>query len=468
MRNWSRAIQVLCAAVAALAFSLVAPFAAVGASLHPTLLAKASYGSTPVGFARTPDGVLHVVVDQNINWQDSYSGIAAVSISAAGHVGPSVQALNWGGQSSQGIPGLTVMPGGALEATWGGYPFGSDGPWGISSTNGGATWSSPTNIGSGSMGFGDSHVGVAVSNGTPVLVAGCCGGIVIQRGFGSGAPTYQLTNSTDGCAGNTDVAADAATGAAITSWDSCDGTGGQWLQQVAPSTGAAVKLATPTQYGSGVPSIIAARDTGAGVFAAYPTNYGNTTHIALYRYGGGSTSVGSAKHMHADVWGIATGNDGRLWVMWYGQNTKTGKFEIAVTRSNNADNAFEPIQVFNLTYSFLFWLSGDGRIGPLDMLISGTPSTSGAAGGIYYARVMPVLSASVSAADLGGGKFKLKAHVTDAGDAVSTATVSAKGAHKATNGSGRAKLDVSGHSGEHVTVTISAPGYRPLHKAITL
>jgi hypothetical protein len=469
MRNRSRTTQLLCALVGALTLFLVAPLAASAATLHTTQLATAGYGSTPVGFARSADGVLHVVVTQNTNWGDSYSGIAALSISPSGHVGPPVQALNWGGQSAQGNAGLAVMPSGALEATWGGYPFGSDGPWGISSTNGGATWSPPANIGSGSMQFGDSHVPLAVSNGTPVLVAGCCGNIVVQQGFGPGSPTYQLTNSTDGCAGNTDTAVDAATGAAVVSWDSCDGTGGLWLQQVAPSPGAAVKEPVPTQYGSGVTPIVAGRDTGPGVFAAYPANYANTTQMRLLRYGGGSVAVGSAKHMHANAWGVATGPAGRIWVMWWGQNTKTGKFELAATRSNKADTRFEPIQVFGpMNWSFLFSLAGDGRLGPLDLLIGGNPTGSQAASGFYYARIPAVLSASVSAAALGSGKFKLKAHVTDAGDPVSGATVAAKGSSKSTNGSGDAKLTISGHSGENVTVTITAPGYRALHETVTL
>jgi hypothetical protein len=469
MKDRARTIQLICAVVGALALSLMAPLAAAGTTLRTRQIATAGYGATPVGFARTPDGVLHVVVTQNTNWGDSYSGIAALSISPSGRVGPPVQALNWNGQSAQGNPGLAVMPSGALEATWGGYPFGSDGPWGISSTNGGATWSAPTNIGSGSMGFGDSHVPLAVSNGTPVLVAGCCGGIVIQQGFGAGSPTSQLTNTADGCAGNTNAAVDAATGAAVAGWDSCDGSGGLWFQQVAPSTGAAQKAPVPSQYGSGVPLIVAGRDSGPGVFAAYPANYANTTRIRLLRYGGGSVAVGSAKHVHADEWGVATGPAGRMWVMWWGQNTKTGKFVLAATRSNKADTRFEPIQIFGpMNWSFLFTLAGDGRLGPLDLLVGGNPNGSEAESGFYYARIVPVLSASVSASNLGGGKFKLKARVTDAGDGVSGATVSAKGSKKSTNGTGHAKLTISGRPGEQVTVTISDGGYQTLKKTITL
>lgn len=468
MRDGSRTLQLLCSLVAALALSLITPLAAAGATLHPTLLAEAGYGTTPIGFARTANGVLHVVIDSNVNWGDSYSGIAARSISPSGHVGPAVQALNWNGQSAQGIPGLAVLPSGGLQATWGGYPFGPNGPWGISSSDGGATWSPPANVGSGVDAFGDSTATLAVSNGTPVIASGCCGGIVIQQGFGPGAHTYQLTNSTDNVASIPDLAVDAATGNVVAGWGSNAGPGGLWLQQVAPSAGPAVKMAVPSQYGTGIPPTVAGRDTSAGVFAAYPANYANTTHMRLLRYGAGSISVGSVKHLHTNVWGVATANHGRLWVMWWGQNTKTGKQEVAVTRSNNADNAFEPIQVFGLSYSFLFTLTGDGRMGPLDLLISGTPARNGAIGGIYYARFMPVLSASVSVADLGAGKFKLKAHVTDAGDPVSGATVSAKGSHKSTNGTGHAKLTISGRSGQLVTVTISDSGYQTLKETITL
>lgn len=469
MRNLSRPIRLLSASVGALAISLLAPLAAVGAILHTKQLATAGYGATPVGFARTADGVLHVVVTQNRDWGDAYSGIAAVSISGSGHVGPQVQALNWNGQAAQGAAGLAVMPSGALEATWGGYPFGPNGPWGIFSVNGGASWSPPANIGSGAMAFGDSHVAVVVSKGTPVLAAGCCGNIVIQQGFGPGSPTYQITNSADGCAGNTDAAVDAATGAAVVSWDSCDGPGGLWLQQVAPALGVPQKTPVPKRYGAGIPLIVAGRDTGPGVFAAYPANYANTTKIRLLRYGGGSVAVGSVKHVHADNWGAATGPAGRIWVMWWGQNTKTGKFELAATRSNKAATRFEPIQVFGpMNWSFLFSLAGDGRLGPLDLLIGGNPTGAQAPSGFYYARILAALSASVSAVNLGSGKFKLKALVTDAGDAVAGATVSADKIHKSTNGTGHADLLVSGHPGQSVTVTITDPGYNTLQESLTL
>ncbi len=450
--------------------ALVAPNGAVGAGLHPKLLAKVGYGTTPIGFARSADGRLHVAFETNTSWGDAASGVGALAISPSGNVGAQVQALAWNGVTSgspNGIPGLAVMPSGALQAVFGGSPSGVDGPWGITSTDGGATWSAPANIGSGSMAFGDSNLTLQVSNSTPVLTAGCCGNVVIQQGFGAGSPTYQLTNAGDDAAGNTASAVDAKTGAVVASWDSNAGSGGIWLQQAAPTVGAAQKAPIPSQYGTGPPLILAGRDAGPGVFAAYAADFGPTTHVRLLRYGGGSVAVGSVKGLHAAVSSAATSLDGRLWVVWAGEINGHGI--TAFTRSNKAVTRFEPIQTDRFTWADLFTLSGDGRLGPLDLLMSGTPDTKGPlVEGIYYARLLPELSATIAATSVGGGKFKLTAKVTDAGDAVSLATVSAKGQSKTTSAIGSAKLTISGSAGDDVTVTITHPGYRSLKMSVKL
>src|ERR1700760_756997 len=411
-----------CIAALGLTIALLGPGAAVGAALHPKLLAKVGYGTVPIGFARSADGRLHVAFETNTSWGDAASGVGAVAISPSGHVGPQVQALAWTGLTSgspNGVPGLAVVPSGALQAVFGGSPSNGDGPWGIPSTDGGATWSAPANIGSGSMAFGDSNLTLQVSSGTPVLTAGCCGNIVIQQGFGTGSPTFQLTNAGDDAAGNTASAVDAKTGAVIASWDSNAGSGGIWLQQASPTPGAAQKAPIPSQYGTGAPLMLAGRDTGPGVFAAYPSDFAPTTHIRLLPSGGGSVAVGSVKGLHAAVSSVATSLDGRIWVAWAGEIN--GKGITAFTRSNKAVTRFEPIQTGRFTWAQLFTLSGDGRLGPLDLLMSGTPDvkTGPLVEGIYYARLLPELSATVASTSLGKGKFKLKAKVTDAGDAVS-------------------------------------------------
>ncbi len=454
-----------------LALALVAPGGAIAAALHPTLLAKVGYGTAPIGFARSADGRLHVAFATNLNWGDAASGVGTVAISPSGHAGPQVQALAWSGVTSgspSGIPGLAVMSSGALQAVFGGSPSGVDGPWGITSTDGGATWAAPANIGSGMMAFGDSNLTLQVSGGAPVLTAGCCGNIVIQRGFGPGSPTYQLTNAGDDAAGNTNSAVDAKTGAVVASWDSNAGSGGIWLQQAAPTVGAAQKAPIPTQYGTGAPLILAGRDVGPGVFAAYPADFGPSTHVRLLRYGGGSVAVGSLKGLHAAVSSAATSLDGRIWVAWAGEINGHGI--TAFTRSNKAVTRFEPIQTRSFTWADLFTLSGDGRLGPLDLLISGTPDVKKGplVEGIYYARLLPELSATSTATPLGGGTFKLTVKVTDAGDAVSSAKVSAKGQSKTTSATGSAKLTIKGSAGDHVSVTITHPGYRSLTVSVKL
>jgi len=456
------------ASLAAVAIALAGAAPSGAANLHPHLLTVAGYGSAPIGFARSADGRLHVAFETNTSWGNSASGVGTLAISPSGSVEPTVQALSWtssSGGSPNGIPGLAVLPSGALEATFGGSPTGVDGPWGISSTDGGATWSAPVNIGSGSMSFGDSNVGIAVSNGTPVLAAGCCGNIVIQQGLGAATPTSQLTDSSDDASGNTNIALDAATGAVVTSWDSNAGAGGLWMQQAAPSVGAAQKAPVPSQYGTGTPLIIAGRDSGAGVFAGYPADTGPTTHMRLLRYGGGSVAVGSVKDLRTADWGVATGLGGRIWVMWYGQ--LNGKGALALTRSNKAVTRFEPIQVFRYDPTSLFTMTGDGRLGPLDLLLSAI-SGGKAVNGLYFVRELPVLSATVAVATLTKTKFKLKVVVTDAGDAVAGATVSAKGKSTKTNASGVATLTVTGATGAHVAVTITAPTYRSLGIAAAL
>src|ERR1700742_1148828 len=97
--------------------ALLAPAGAMGAALHPKLLAKLGYGTVPVGFARSADGRLHVAFETNTSWGDAASGVGAVAISPSGSVGPQVQALAWSGLTSgspNGVPGLAVMPNGAL------------------------------------------------------------------------------------------------------------------------------------------------------------------------------------------------------------------------------------------------------------------------------------------------------------------------------------------------------------------
>jgi hypothetical protein len=297
---------------------------------------------------------------------------------------------------------------------------------------------------------------------TPVLMLPQAGNLVVQRGIGSGAPTAVVTGSADGSMTDADVAVDAASGAVVAGWQSVAHDPKLFLQSVAPTAGAA--SAVPGQSRTAI--VLAGRDGGTGVFGAYTSD---GKHVRLLRYGGGSVAVGSRTGTSAKVLGVATGIDGRIWVMW-GDDSGGG---IAVTRSNKAVTRFEPIQAVDSDAFSLYRISGDGRLGPLDLLVDQTPNTKGAAApaGLYYARVLPILSATASTTAVKNKQGTVDAHkltvkVTDAGDPVSSASVSANGQQKKTSPQGIATLTLPGSAPSSVTITVTSPGYHLLTQAV--
>jgi hypothetical protein len=364
------------------------------------------------------------------------------------------------------LPGLLALPGGELEAIFGAIaPEGSqDGLWGITSSDGGTTWSAPASVGSGILEAQAYNASITAElfGTTPVLTVPQAGNLVIQQGFGVNSPTYQATDSTDGFATVPDSAADAGTGVVVASWVSLVNPGGGYLQAVAPSAGTAQLMPGLSRNFQA----IAGRDTGPGVFAPYTTD---DRHVRLLRYGGGTEAVGVLGSVTPAVMGAATGTDGRMWVIWGGDNGR-----LAVTRSNKAVTRWEPIQHLAAPILTLDRLSGDGRLGPLDLLLDGVGDTAPLLPtAVYHARVLPVLSAAVTVQNVKNKQGKVTGHklaitVVDAGDAVSGATVTVKGHIKKTNVHGVAKLTLASPLGGAITVTVTAPTYQVLTKTAKL
>ena len=460
-RSW---VAILLAIVAALAIT-----GTVSASPTPKFTRLSTVGVGPMpsyGMVRTPDGMLHLVYQTTPGGVAAPNGLAAMSISPAGSVGPQVAALQ-GWQA--GRPGLIALPNGTLEAV-----FGATSPaptlfssiFAITSSDGGATWSAPVNVKGGgpleSLVYG-SDLTAQMFGSTPLLTLPQAGGLVIQRGLALGSPAQLITDNTDNSAGDVNTAVDAGSGDVVASWQSLAGNGGTYIETAAPNVGAAQLV--PGQPRNQL--VIAGRDTGPGIFAAYtPDN----THVRLARFGGFSSAVGSVAGVPASTLGVATGLDGRIWVMW---GSDSGG--LAVTRSNKAVTKFEPIQHLDYIPSSLYRLAGDGRLGPLDLLVDEIPpAKSGPVPptGTFYARVLPELSASFStnAVKNTQGKviaYKLDVGVTDAGDFVAGATVSVGGHTTQTNSIGIAKFTLPATSGS-ITVTITKAGYQKLTKTIQI
>lgn len=417
------------------------------------------------GMQRSADGRLHLIFQTTAPGSSAPNGLATRSISAAGTLGPQTQALSgW----STARPGLLALPNGTLEAVFGATsppPNQVSGLWAITSGDGGGSWSAPGNVGSGSLeslAYG-SDITAQLAGVTPVLTVPQAGGVVIQQGLGVGSPTQLVTDASDNFAGDVNSAVDAATGEVVASWQSLAGSGGDFIRGVAPTLGAAVRAPGPAR----TELVLAGRDAGPGVFAAYTTD---GSHVRLLRYGGGSVAVGRVKGLSANVLGVATGRDGRIWVMW-GQDG----LGLAVTRSNRAVTRFEPIQRLNPHPFTLYRLSGDGRLGPLDLLVDQIPTGKGSVppAGTFYGRVLPELSVQLGSKAVKNKSghviaHKLTAKVLDAGDAVSGATLAAKGKKAATNAKGIATLTLSGAGGGPVAVIVAHAGYRQLKTKITL
>src|SRR3954447_8484239 len=402
--------------------------------------------------ARTPDGTLHLAYETTAQ-RNGTDGVAARSISAGGSLGQEVQALS-GWQA--GLPGLVSLPGGQLEAVFGAIsPNNVPSIWGISSSDGGANWTAPTDVRSGpneAQAYG-AQITAKMSGSTPVLTVPQAGNLIIQQGLGPNTPTFQLnTTPADSPAVDVDSAVDAATGEVVASWQSLASPLGLFLQGAAPTVGS--PQPAPGQHHSAL--VIAGRDAGPGVFGSYSTD---NKHVRLLRYGGGTVAVGSRKGVAANVLGVATGLNGRMWALW---GDDSG---LALTRSKKAVTKFEPIQHIKHVVASIYRLAGDGRLGPLDLFVDEIPDASPIQpAGSFWARVLPVLSASLSV----NKAHKLAVKVTDAGDDVSGATVAAAGKKATTNGSGVATLTLPKSASGHVPVTISAAGYRTLKRAVKI
>lgn len=408
-----------------------------------------------VAFVRTADGTLHLVYP--VRSAGANNGVVTRTVSSSGVVSQPVPvAVNFPASR----PGVVALPNGALWAAFGGQPSlqAAAGVWGAASTNGGATWSAPVFIGSGSTFEAGSYaadVTAALVGPTPWLTMNVAGGLSVQAGFGPAAPTAKVDTppTYDGFLGAVDTVVDAAAGELVASWDSAATPGGDFIQGIGPSVQAAHLV--PGQRRNAV--VLASRDAGPGVFAAYtPDN----DRVRLFRYGGGSVAVGKVKGLTAKVLGVATGRDGRIWVIWGDDSAR----EVAVTRSNKAVTRFEPIQVIKDNAFDIWRFSGDGRLGPLDLLIDETP-VKPVVEATYYVRVLPTLSVSAKAHRLNRSTLKLTVKVTDAGDPVAGARVRVDGKHTKTKKSGAATLKVRG---TNVALTVNAAGYRQTRKKVKL
>lgn len=267
------------------------------------------------------------------------------------------------------------------------------------------------------------------------------------------------------CAYDTGAGYDASTGQTWLAWYSNSGaaaTEGVNAERILPSLGTLVHAPASSTTYAGSPSSIepeqrvqVAPRAGGGLYAAYGIGYPTQTKVALWRLGSSSPIVVNVRHAIAFP-GVATGPGGRLWLFWYLRGTNT----LQAVRTNAAATRIGQICSLHTPHSTtsVWKTAGDGANGLLDLVVN---AGTGTGEQISSTQVRPCLSASVSPTSIRssrGGTVTVK--ITDAGAAVSHATVRYGRTTKTTGSAGTVRFTVArGTSKGRKTITFGRSGY---------
>jgi hypothetical protein len=392
-----------------------------------------------IGLVRGADRVLNAIWIRGT----TPSTISDTRIGAAGRpAGSSTIATGWDGNG--GIAGL-LMPDRTLRLfVTGGHtpnlptvqtgvnsftapPSGS--PWTLDA---GRVWGGTPAYDAGGLGA------TLTTDGQPVTAWAGAGAGIVHVGLDPGSPIVSYGRDL----GPTSVATDRGSGAVVLAAATVAGPDGAFVQQVLPGTGAARIL---PGIGNEQASGLAGRIGAGGAYVAWTD--GKT--VKLMRVGGRTRTVARGPFSFAKVF-AAPG--GRLWVAWGDSND--GLF---VTRSNAAVTRFEAVQHLKLVSGNLAGIgneNGEGSAGPLDFFA--LFQIGGADRGYWQTHVFPKLSIGGSVGKRKRGKRSITITVTDAGDAVSGASVKVGSKKGRTGATGRVTFSLSPGS---YTEKASAIGY---------
>jgi hypothetical protein len=349
-----------------------------------------------IGQVRAPDGTLHVV------WKRTTPGASTndvlhVAISPSGAVGqPSVIASAY---ATANNPSIVNTPGGGLRVFFGSIQCTNQGcPSGLftaTSSDRGATWSTPSVIATGGSAYGADANAAVLADGTPFETWSGTLGVFVHPGLDPATSVSEFHGAMGaGCCGYySNLAAD-RTGHMVLAWDS-NATGylGVWARAVDPATGAPVgsPLQMPgsvTNYGgqpnhaqmlTRVPIV----SQNGGFFVAYSGGYPMTSKVLLWGVGSASSvTVIDERSDHNEV-SLAADSTGGLWVFW--ASSVSGAAHVYARRVTSA--GFEPVFDMGAPPGAQSIYSIDGEVNP-----DGHPEALALAGfsngsaGSYYSR----------------------------------------------------------------------------------
>ena len=192
----------------------------------------------------------------------------------------------------------------------------------------------------------------------------------------------------------------------------------------------------------GAPGVFVAYAQGSNPFLADP---------AVYRADTGATTRLTKRD--GELVSIAAAPAGRLWVFWKDVGT------IYASRSNKAATSWGRIVSVKAPKgsTTIYNLSGEGSLGPLDLLALVDPPTGTLSS--WHQRILPGLFFTTKKS-----KGKTVVKVTDAGSPVSGATVKVKGdGSKTTGAAGTTSFDLPA---SRYTVSAAKAGYAAYSKRV--
>jgi hypothetical protein len=427
----------------------VAVCAASSASAAPWKRVTTPDGASTdqVGLARTADGVLHVVWSHPTgpNTED----LLHTAISPAGKVGATTPIqTGWTGFTNAAV---VVNPGG-LRVFWGGFRTTdtNDPQREINtalSTDGGVSWAlQPGQVNPGGAQSYASDVAATVrGDGTTMQAFAGTLGTWVHAGLTPATPNHDYQAPLGQYGYDPNLATDAANRTLMAWYSNATGHLGVIAQDVnpdgSPIGGPATMPGTDNmQVGMLGRTPLVARP-GGGAYVAYPTGYPSANRVRLWRIGAGSAPVIGRVTGGSPAVAIGATGNGRLWVLW----TKGfGDPDVLASRSNKKASEFGA--VVNAGHpkgaAQAYKLDASATGGAVDVLANfniGTTTTAVTS----HRRILPGLTLAASPRKVRRDEpTTVRFTVTDAGDPVKGAKVTAGGQSGTTDRRGRVTLSV--------------------------
>lgn len=447
-------------AAVGLIVSAIAAAAVVSASAGPPgtwtrITEKNGRNIDQVGVARTGDGVLHVFWRRRNS--PSNEGIRHTPVTPAGKVGAASVVLD--GFGAAGDPDAVATPDGKLRVFFNGLGSTVDEAGVVSATAGaaGSGWvREGIRVSSITSALGSVGAGVTAS-GQPLYVYTRSFVVGFHVGLDAAVADTEIQPDKKCCDYMADLTTDAHGGLTIAGWYSnADGRKGTWVQQILPGGGPR-RLVPGSAAGGDAIGIdqrvaITGRLGAPGVYVAVCSGYPTCKRALLWKVGAGSPLTAGTGQDVEDVH-VSPGPQGRLWVAWH-----DGPGRIKAVRTNKAATRFGPVvSVAPPAGTSQLWkVTGDGSLGPLDLLVSASTPGSLAT---WHTQVRPPLSLSAKK-----GAAAVTFTVTDAGDPVAGAKVAFGGKTITTNASGKATAAPPAATAK---ATAKKAGYTPASATVT-